>query len=189
MTHEFDHHLQVDSFSTNFELVSFNFWWSTLLPWNHRLMQLFNMFGTHGWYGGNSYKVLVLIVVLNNDGILSFPLIISQLTYFLKCTCLACLLVTVVTPSMYISPCFNLTSYCQIYTDEQLGARYRNDVMDWRRNGFVQYRNCTGGKEWIPHGCMRPKRAIYAVCYNYWGCFFLALGSKMSHSLPVTHLL
>jgi len=83
------------------------------------MMQLFNMFGTHGWDGGgNSHIVLVLIVVLNSDGFLSFPLIILEVTYLSKCTCLACLLVTVVTPSMYILPCFDLTFYCQRDTDE-----------------------------------------------------------------------
>jgi hypothetical protein len=82
-------------------------------------MQLFIMFGTHGWDGGgNSHIVLVVTVVLNNDGFLSFHLIILEVTYLSKCTCLPCLLVTVVTPSMYISPCSNLASYCQRDNDE-----------------------------------------------------------------------
>jgi hypothetical protein len=119
----------------------------------------------------------------DNDGFLSFLLIIWEVTYLSKCTCLACLLVTVVTPSMYISPCFNLTSYCQRWV---VGCK----VQKWLRcNGFVEQRSCTGGKEWITLGCKHPKRTIYAAFYNYWGDFFLAVWSKMSHSLLATHLL
>ena len=66
------------------------------------------MFGTHGWNdGGNSHIVPVLTVVLNNDGFLSFPIIILEVTYMSKCTCLACFLITCY-PIMYISPYFNL---------------------------------------------------------------------------------
>jgi hypothetical protein len=35
-----------------------------------------------------------------------------------------------------------------------------------------------GGREWIIHRCMHPKRAINTTCYNYWEASFLLSGVK-----------